>query len=150
MVEFKYDIKLEDNTFQLREALEDWVKRVLTYWGMLITDYAQLLVPTGTADSTGIEGYVGGALKASLTYAVNLAEKTVSIGSALLYAIYVELGTGIFAGNGDGRKTPWFWQDFNGKWHFTRGMKPRPFLRPAVENHLSELEEIAIREGQGE
>lgn len=34
MVEFKYDIKLEDNTFQLREALEDWVKRVLGYWGM--------------------------------------------------------------------------------------------------------------------
>ncbi len=30
---------------------------------MLITDYAQLLVPTGMADSTGIEGYVGGALK---------------------------------------------------------------------------------------
>ena len=30
---------------------------------MLITDYAQLLVPTGTANSTGIEGYVGGALK---------------------------------------------------------------------------------------
>lgn len=34
MVEFKYDIKLEDNTFQLREALEDWVKRVLEYWGI--------------------------------------------------------------------------------------------------------------------
>ena len=30
---------------------------------MFITDYAHLLVPTGTADSTGIEGYVGGALK---------------------------------------------------------------------------------------
>ena len=148
MVEFKYDIKLEDNTFQLREALDDWVKRVLGYWGMLITDYAQLLVPTGTADSTGIEGYVGGALKASLTYAVDLTEKTVSIGSALLYAIYVELGTGIFAENGDGRKTPWVWKDFNDKWHFTRGMKPRPFLRPAVKNHLSELEEIAIQEGQ--
>lgn len=51
MVEFKYDIKLEDNTFQLREALEDWVKRVLTIWGMKVLDYAQLLVPTGTADS---------------------------------------------------------------------------------------------------
>jgi hypothetical protein len=57
----------------------------------------------------------------------------VTIGSNLFYSIYVELGTGIFAEKGNGRKTPWVWKDFNGKWHFTRGMKARPFLRPAVE-----------------
>lgn len=68
---------------------------MLTIWGMKVQDYAQLLVPTGTADSTGIEGYVGGALKQSLTYAVDLAKKTVTIGSNLFYSVYVELGTGI-------------------------------------------------------
>ena len=60
----------------------------------------------------------------------------------------MELGTGIFAEKGNGRKTPWVWQDFNGKWHFTRGMAPRPFLRPAVEDHIKELQEIAVREAQ--
>lgn len=151
---FNYDIKFTDNTPQLHEALDSWAKRVLTLWGMTVQDYAQLLVPTGTADSTGIEGYVGGALKQSLTYAVDLAKKTVTIGSNLFYSVYVELGTGIFAEKGNGRKTPWVWKDFNGKWHFTRGMKAandgKGFLRPAVEDHIDELREIAVEEANKE
>ena len=145
-MKFEYDIKFTDNTPQLHEALDAWAARVLNIWGMKIQDYAQQLVPTGTEDSTHIEGYVGGALKASLTYVVDVAQKTVTVGSDLLYSIYVELGTGIFAEKGDGRKTPWVWKDFNGKWHFTRGMKARPFLRPAVEDHIDELRQIAVEE----
>ena len=147
---FNYDIKFTDNTPRLLEALDSWAERVLTLWGMTVQDYAQLLVPTGTAESTGIEGYVGGALKQSLTFALDLAKKTVTIGSNLLYSIWVELGTGIFAEKGNGRKTPWVWMDFNGKFHATRGMKARPFLRPAVENHIDELREIAVEEGNKE
>lgn len=151
---FNYDIKFIDNTPQLHEALDSWAERVLTIWGMKVQDYAQLLVPTGTADSTGIEGYVGGALKQSLTYALDLAKKTVTIGSNLFYSVYVELGTGIFAEKGNGRKTPWVWKDFNGKWHFTRGMRAanegKGFLRPAVEEHIDELREIAVEEGNKE
>ena len=156
-MKFEYDIKFTDNTPQLHEALDSWAERVLTIWGMTVQDYAQLLVPTGTADSTGIEGYVGGALKQSLTFALDLAKKAVTIGSNLFYSvyrhllcIYVELGTGIFAEKGNGRKTPWVWKDFNGKWHFTRGMAPRPFLRPAVEDHIDELREIAVEEANKE
>lgn len=153
-MEFEYDIKFTDNTPQLHEALDSWAERVLTIWGMKVQDYAQLLVPTGTADSTGIEGYVGGALKQSLTYALDLAKKTVTIGSNLFYSVYVELGTGIFAEKGNGRKTPWVWKDFNAKWHFTRGMKAandgKGFLRPAVENHIDELREIAVEEANRE
>ena len=93
---------------------------------------------------------MGGALKQSLTYAVDLAKKTVTIGSNLFYSVYVELGTGIFAEKDNGRKTPWVWKDFNGKWHFTRGMKARPFLRPAVEDHIDELRQIAAEEGNKE
>lgn len=147
-MKFDYNIKVTDNTPQLHEALEAWAERVLTIWGMKVQDYAQLLVPTGTADSTGIEGYVGGALKASLTYVVSAAQKTVTIGSNLFYSVYVELGTGIFAEKGNGRKTPWVWKDQNGKYHFTRGMKPQPFLRPAITGHLDEFKEIAITEAE--
>lgn len=145
-MKFNCDIKFTDNTPQLHEALDDWARRVLTQWGMVIQDYAQLLVPTGAEDSTHIEGYVGGALKASLTYAVDMAKKTVTVGSNLFYSVYVELGTGIHAVGGDGRKTPWVWKDFNGKWHFTRGMEARPFLRPAVEDHIDQLRQIAVDE----
>lgn len=153
-MKFNYDIKFTDNTPQLHEVLDSWAERVLILWGMKVQDYAQLLVPTGTADSTGIEGYVGGALKQSLTYAVDLAKKTVTIGSNLFYSVYVELGTGIFAEKGNGRKTPWVWKDFNGKWHFTRGMRAanegKGFLRPAVEDHIDELREIAVEEANRE
>lgn len=153
-MKFEYDIKFTDNTPQLHEALDLWAERVLTIWGMKVQDYAQLLVPTGMADSTGIEGYVGGALKQSLTFALDLAKKTVTIGSNLFYSVYVELGTGVHATNGNGRKTPWVWKDFNGKWHFTRGMKAandgKGFLRPAVEEHIEELREIAVEEGNKE
>lgn len=149
-MKFECDIKFTDNAPLTLEELDSWEERVLTIWGMKVQDYAQLLVPTGTADSTGIEGYVGGALKQSLTYAVDLAQKAVAIGTNLFYAVYVELGTGIFAEKGNGRKTPWVWKDFNGKWHFTRGMAPRPFLRPAVEEHIDELREIAVEEANME
>lgn len=153
-MKFDYNIKVTDNTPQLNEALEAWVERVLTIWGMKVQDYAQLLVPTGAENSTHIEGYVGGALKASLTYVVSAAQKTVTIGSNLFYSVYVELGTGIYATNHDGRKTPWVWQDFNGDWHFTRGMRAanegKGFLRPAVEDHIKELQEIAVEEGNRE
>ena len=55
-MKFNYNIKFTDNTPRLLEALDSWAERVLTIWGMKVQDYAQLLVPTGTADSTGIEG----------------------------------------------------------------------------------------------
>lgn len=84
---FNYGIKFTDNTPQLHEALDSWAERVLTIWGMKVQDYAQLLVPTGTEDSTGIQGYVGGALKASITFVVSAAQKTVTIGSNLVYSV---------------------------------------------------------------
>ena len=84
---FNYNIKFTDNTPRLLEALDRWAERVLTIWGMKVQDYAQLLVPTGTADSTGIEGYVGGALKQSLTFVLDLAKKAVTIGSNLAYSV---------------------------------------------------------------
>ena len=86
-MKFDYDIKFTDNTPQLHEALYSWAERVLTLWGMKVQDYAQLLVPTGTADSTGVEGYVGGALKQSLTFVLDLTKKTVTIGSNLAYSV---------------------------------------------------------------
>lgn len=86
-MKLNYDIKFTDNTPKLHEALDSWAKRVLTLWGMTVQDYAQLLVPTGAENSTHIEGYVGGALKQSLTFALDLAKKTVTIGSNLAYSV---------------------------------------------------------------
>lgn len=56
--------------------------------------------------------------------------------SPLEYAPYVEYGTGLFAEDGNGRKdVPWNYQDDKGEWHSTSGMKPHPYLRPALEDN---------------
>lgn len=61
------------------------------------------------------------------------------VGTNLEYAPYVEFGTGLFAANGDGRKTPWSYQTADGEWHYTRGMAPHPFLGPSLEEKEKEI-----------
>lgn len=77
-----------------------------------------------------------GILRASITSEVELStdEITGRIGSNEEYAPYVHNGTGIYAVNGDGRKTPWTYVVKAGKYkggHFTVGQKPQPFLEYA-------------------
>lgn len=57
------------------------------------------------------------------------------------YAEFVEYGTGIYNEFGDGRKTAWRYKDKDGNWHTTHGQKPKPFIRPAVESSLAEIQE---------
>ena len=64
----------------------------------------------------------------------------------LEYAPYVEFGTGLFAENGGRTDVPWNYQDDKGEWHSTSGMKPRPFMRPALNENREEIKRI-LREG---
>lgn len=157
-MEFKYNIKLEDNSESVLAIMKEVVHNILDQWGMLVESYAKKLAGRHVDTSRLIN---------SITYVVDDAKKTVTIGTNAQsdsgkwpngynaqpspYPIYVELGTGVYAENGDGRKEPWYWYDIKTKqWHFTRGVKPRPFLRPAVEDHVKELQEIAVEEGNRE
>lgn len=153
-MKFNCDIKFTDNTPQLHEALDDWVARVLNSWGMKITTYAKKLAQ-GHVDTSRLIN--------SITYEVDPESQTVTVGTDAKsdsgewpngyvatpspYPIYLELGTGIYAEKQDGRKEPWYWYDMKTKqWHFTRGIRPQPFLRPAVENHIDELRQIVVDE----
>lgn len=52
------------------------------------------------------------------------------------YAPYQEYGTGLFATNGDGRKTGWAYEDpRTGETVFTRGNRPHPFMGPALREN---------------
>lgn len=57
----------------------------------------------------------------------------------LEYAPYVEYGTGIFAEEQGRQNVPWHYQDEKGEWHSTSGMKPHPYLRPALEENREEI-----------
>lgn len=63
------------------------------------------------------------------------------VGTNKEYGPYVEMGTGLFATNGDGRTdVPWRYKDKKGKWHTTSGQEPQPFLQPALRDN-----EAAVR-----
>lgn len=82
-----------------------------------------------------------GNLRNSITHVVKAEEMTGYIGTNVPYAPYVEIGTGIYSSQGDGRKTPWIYTDpATGEKVFTRGSHPYPFLKPAVDENKSAIE----------
>lgn len=64
----------------------------------------------------------------------------------LEYAPYVEYGTGLFAEDGGRQDVPWNYQDDEGNWHSTSGMKPQPYMRPALDENREAILRL-IKEG---
>lgn len=133
----------EDHTAEVIAAKDAAVARALEMIGGQVEKYAKALCPVDT-----------GALRNSITHQVD--DSTVAIGSQMEYAPYVELGTGkhftpppewIEANGKKGRGLDsWVYQDEQGNWHRAYPMKARPYLRPAVENHINEFEDILKNE----
>ena len=69
-----------------------------------------------------------GKTKGSWEHIVNADKMEVQIGSRYKNALWEELGTGIYALNGDGRKNKWVYRTPDGKFHTTVGKKPRRAL----------------------
>ena len=147
-------VDITDNSAEFKEALERAMARALEIIGGKAESYAKGLTPVGTVESTHVEHYIGGTLRNSITHSVD--EDTVLVGTNVEYAPYVELGTGkeyqpppewmeAHGKRGQGRDK-WFWQDMNGDWHVGYPQKPRPFLRPAMENHLDEYKNVIDNE----
>lgn len=90
-----------------------------------------------------------GQLRASITHEVE--GQTGIVGTNVEYAPYVEYGTGIYARDGNGRQTPWAYQDREtGEWIWTKGQVAQPYLEPALlenENEIFRLFEEAIEKG---
>ena len=83
-----------------------------------------------------------GALRRSIKSKVELTGNSIEgiVYSPLEYAPYQEYGTGLFAENGNGRKTGWAYEDEKtGETIFTRGNRPHPFLRPAVNENKDKI-----------
>lgn len=88
-----------------------------------------------------------GILRASIHSDVSFNHKEIvgRISSNLEYAPYVHQGTGIYAINGDGRKTPWRYKGEIGKYkggRWTRGQKPNPFLDDAKLTNKNKISKI--------
>lgn len=132
----------ESNLGPLRKELADKYRKTLHTMGNFILTEVALRAPVGQYS----DGRVGGNLRASYTDRYDYDRLTADIGSPCEYAPYVEFGTGIHAESGQGRKTPWAYQDLNGNWYWTRGSRPRRHLRPAFTENLEKLKELGTRE----
>lgn len=85
-----------------------------------------------------------GVLSASITHEVEMSVSEIvgRIGSNLEIAPYVHNGTGIYAIDGNGRKTPWTYVVKAGKYkggHYTVGQRPKPFLKYAVLFNMDKI-----------
>jgi len=125
-------VKVTDNSKNVKSAYDQARERSLEIIGITAEGYAKKTVPTRH-----------GRLKNSITHKVE--GKDVLIGTNVKYAPYVEFGTGIYAEGGNGRNTPWVYKDEDG-FHWTRGMRPRPFLRPAATEHANTYKQIVLDE----
>ena len=130
--------KIVDNSDKVMSAKDIAVKMALEAIGARAEKYAKALCPVGTVESTGKKGYRGGTLRNSITHEID--EDVVTIGSNVEYAPYVELGTGPYF------QTPPQWEQFSstkGSGEGTGYVHPRPFLKPAIEDHLDEFKGLA-------
>ena len=86
-----------------------------------------------------------GKTKGSWEHRVNADKMEVQIGSRHKNALWEELGTGIYALNGDGRKTKWVYKSpKDGKFYATVGKKPRRALYRAYTSKRN----LIIREAR--
>ena len=119
-------VDFTDNTAEVLAAAEQACTSALEIIGGKAESYAKGLVPVDT-----------GTLRNSITHQVD--GDNVMIGSAVHYAPYVELGTG------KEYSPPPEWLANNaprGAGVIAASQKPRPYLRPAVENHIDEYKHV--------
>ncbi len=119
------EIKITDNSGEILRLFEQKAAAALEAVGMQAETYAKMKAP-----------YDSGRLRNSITHTVKGDE--VYIGTNMHYAIYQELGSGIYASDGKGRKSPWAYKDSKGVWHNTRGVRPKHFLRNAAADHADD------------
>ena len=130
-------INLEKLISKLNKLSDQQMEQALNKACILVENQAKENCPVDT-----------GELRMSITHYVE--GDTGVVGTHKQYAPYVEYGTGLFAREGNGRQTPWSYQDAKGEWHSTKGQKPQPFLEPALLDKQKEIIKIfdeAIKEG---
>lgn len=113
-------INLDKLNYKLENLANLDISKALNRACLVVENEAKRLCPVNTGD-----------LRNSITHEVH--NDVGIVGTNKEYAPYVEFGTGIFAVEGNGRDTPWSYQDDKGEWHTTVGQKPQPFLETAIQ-----------------
>lgn len=114
-----YGVTVISNKDLVEMALANQIEQCLDAIGSAASDFAVDEVTKLVYDTPESPNYHRtNRLRESIKFVPNYSGKYVDVGSNVEYAPYVELGT--------------------------RKMKPRPFLKNAVENHTKEYEALAM------
>ena len=131
----EFEIRADNSAEVLRE-LDSKIEAILEAWGIQGVGAVVDIITSESRVDTG-------AMRNSISHQVDAGDKSVYIGTNIEYAIYHELGTGIYLEGGGGRQTPWAYQDANGEWHRTRGMKPIHMIKNGVSQSVNDFKSIA-------
>ena len=119
--------KLKATEEQIKQGVENGLRQLASEMKQMEQDIID--------ENIGGDGtYVRtGKLKSSITimpikWSNGIAEISV-VPKGCNYAIYNELGTGIYADNGQGREDGWVYPLGNNEFRFTRGLPPKYFVR---------------------
>lgn len=137
MAEFDFDVDVEE----FNRQLDEYLNKTLPNNAEQGMRKACLLVEGESKRNCPVDF---GQLRASITHDVEVGTNEVVgyVGSNVEYAIYVHEGTGIYAKNGNGRQTPWFYPGLDGKLIRTVGQKPKQFIKDSIKNRKEDI--IAI------
>lgn len=131
----EFEIRVDNSAEVLRE-LDSKLEAILEAWGVQgVGAVVDIITSEDRVDT--------GAMRNSISHQVDAGDKSVYIGTNNEYAIYHELGTGIYLEGGGGRQTPWAYQDAKGEWHRTRGMKPIHMIKNGVSQSVNDFKSIA-------
>jgi HK97 gp10 family phage protein len=131
------DIRIEgiDELFERLDGLVDDTKlhRAMGKACAIVERAAKQKAPKGVGD---LRRFISSRIEDTPDGAVGV------VFSPLEYAPYVEFGTGLFAEEGGRTDVPWHYQDEKGEWHSTSGMKPHPYMRPALNENRENIKRI--------
>ena len=125
-------VTFNDYSEEVLQAFDEGCLRALERCGLQAEGYAKDLCPVDT-----------GNLRNSISHKVVDSEPAAYIGTNQEYAPYVELGTGSESTTGGGTpKSHWVYMGDDGEFHIGKPMKPQPYLKPAVANHIGTYKAI--------
>lgn len=123
-------VVVTSNLYLLNKTSKESMVNAAISVGMLVTGYAKDLCPVSPG---------GGTLRNSITYGYseNVTESSVvlEVGTNVEYGPYVELGH---------RQQPGRYVPAIGKRLVRSWVPGKPFLRPAFENHVDEIEKTLL------
>ena len=106
-------VEFHDFTIKVTKAMEEQINAVLEECAGELESQAKQNTRVDTSQT-----------KNAWAHHVDDEKHEATIGNPLENSIWEEFGTGEFALEGNGRKGGWFYEDEEGKGHFTHGKKP--------------------------